>query len=274
MRVADLPFVLIAALAAALVLIGFLRARRRKAHVGAGKRLDVTFLVVELPEFSTLVETLEPDAFAKVYDPYLELAEQTVGEHGGYLCEPEGGRLTAVFGAAQRLVNPAERALACAIALRDSISAQVLAGIHSGPALVGTFGSGERARFGALGRARELTAEIAAANRIFDTQIALSRTAVERIGDPRRFRPLGRFALDGETQGLEISELLSAERAASRYISAYRTGYEALELGDPNADAMFKWLADENPEDRCVAYHLGRLRAGIRTPTVEPLPTT
>jgi len=69
--------------------------------------------------------------------------------------------------------------------------------------------------------------------------------------------------LKGRSEPLGVFELLEPAEARSDHMHRYRAAYQAFEQGDiPQAITAFTALAEERPDDGCVAMHCSRLRDG------------
>lgn len=245
-----------------------------------GERREMTFLFTDVADFTTLSERMDPAELGRTINAYLEGVCETIMAHGGLVNEFLGDGVLAFFGAPLAQPDHAAQAVACAVELQRITDAfrseQVAAGIafgrtriglHTGPALVGNFGSLKRLKYSALGDTVNTASRIEGLNKYFGTAIAVSETTVRGL-DPSRFRPLGAFALKGKSETLVVYELLPLERVGSAYMERFRAAYAALEAGADDAQARFEGLAREEPGDGCVAFYLDRLRRGERSATI------
>jgi adenylate cyclase len=244
-----------------------------------GERREMTFLFSDIADFTTLSERTDPAVLAEAINAYLEGVCEAVMGHGGMVTDFAGDGVFAMFGAPLWQANHAERAIACAADLArfsESFRAEqqkkgmafghTRVGLHTGSALVGNFGSRKRLKYSALGDAVNTASRIEGLNKYFGTRVAASKNAI--AGQEDRFRPLGEFILKGKSEGLAIYELLTPERATSPYVARYRAAYQALAEGDEAALGLFEALAAEDPQDGPVAFHLKRLKSGLRSPLI------
>jgi class 3 adenylate cyclase len=245
-----------------------------------GERREMTFVFTDVADFTTLSERLDPATLGHTINAYLERVCDVIMAHGGLVNEFLGDGVLAFFGAPLAQPDHAAQAVACALELQTVTEAfrreQVAAGIpfgrtriglHTGPAVVGNFGSEKRLKYTALGDTVNTASRIEGLNKYFGTTLAASETTVQAL-DPGRFRPLGAFRLKGKSETLAVFELLDPDAAVSPYVARYRLAYAALQSGSDDARSRFEALAAEDPNDGCVAFHLARLRSGERSATI------
>ena len=129
-----------------------------------GDRRPITVMVSDLRGFSTLTETLPPEATVAVLNAYLGTMSDVIGRYGGTVNEFVGDAVLAIFGAFETRDDDAERAVACAVAMQQAIGdvnarnrarglpeVQMGIGIATGDATVGNIGSERRSKFATVG---------------------------------------------------------------------------------------------------------------------------
>jgi adenylate cyclase len=242
---------------------------RRLIDLPAGQRLppstrEVTIVVSDIEGFTAMVERAAPSAVVTALDRYFETATRIVEAHGGIVDKFVGDSVIALFNAPLDLADHPARALAAALALRDAAEAfrrdPVIAalslgrtriGIETGFVLVGDVG-GRRLDYTAYGSAVNGAARLEGANKVLGTTIAVGPGAAARIA-PDRLRPLGRLALSGFREPIEVFEPWP-----DSYDAADRDAYLAAgAAGDPRAS--FVALAARHPDDTALALRIARL---------------
>src|SRR5271157_2599661 len=121
-----------------------------------GQRREVAMLFTDIANFTTLVETLEPDVLGPLLNEYVVGMTDIVFAHDGTVAKIVGDALHVLFGAPGEQPDHATRAVACALDLdqyaqqfRDRWHKKKIPlgvtriGVHAGSAIVGNFG-GER----------------------------------------------------------------------------------------------------------------------------------
>jgi adenylate cyclase len=70
--------------------------------------------------------------------------------------------------------------------------------------------------------------------------------------------------LKGKTQAIEVWEPLHDHVRSDGYVTRYCEAYATLKAGSPEAMRLFEALAEENPVDPCVLFHLERIEDGAQ----------
>ena len=242
-------------------------------NLGAQRR-DVTVMFTDITGFTTLAESLEPALIEELLNDYLTGMTETVFAHGGTLLKIIGDALNVLFGAPADQPDHAAQAVACAMALdeyaegfRVRWQAKGIAfgatriGIHSGPALVGNFGSGRYFDYTAYGDTINIAARLEGANKRLGTRICVSEAVVARMTNFRG-RPVGHLILRGRHEALPAHEPLIEARHADSLCSAYRDAFAKAETKDPTALSAFAALLGQASQDGLVSFHLKRLLDG------------
>ena len=136
----------------------------------------------------------------------------------------------------------------------------------AGSAMVGNFGGETLFDYTAHGEPINIAARLEAANKVLGTRICVSGETVSRIRDFHG-RPVATLMLKGKTDPVEVFEPLPSDDGAT--LDAYSGAYRRLAAGEPEAVEAFEALAEADPHDRLVAFHLGRLKAGETGTTLD-----
>lgn len=239
-----------------------------------GERRDITFVFTDIAGYTTLTENTEPELFVKIMNEYLDGTTEIVLAHGGTLEKFVGDALHVMFNAPVDQPDHAERAVACALAL-DAWCQDFVArlrdrgidfgltriGVNTGVVVVGNFGGEKRFDYSATGDAINTAARLESVNKQLGTRVCIGATTVEQCGGGR-FRPVGELVLKGKSEGVAAYEPVRDGDKTHCGVDAYLAAYAMLCAKDPQAEAAFRELAREYPEDPLVAFHLGRLAAG------------
>jgi class 3 adenylate cyclase len=92
------------------------------------ERKLVTILFADVADSTSLGETLDPEDVHALMGRYYTHAHRVVANHGGTLEKFIGDAVMAIFGLPQAHGDDAERALAAALALRDSVATDEVLG--------------------------------------------------------------------------------------------------------------------------------------------------
>lgn len=260
-------------------LVSELLADPKRLNLG-GERREMSFIFTDVAGFTTLSEQLGPEAVAPMLNRYLEGVCNEVLDSGGMVNEFIGDAVLAFFGAplnqpdhARRALMAARRIDAFAEGFRQQHQSWGIAwghtriGVHTGIALVGNVGSIQRLKYAALGDVVNTASRIEGLNKYFGTRLCCSGRTSSAAGDDH-MRPLGRFVLKGKTEAIEMFEPLDEARHQSAYMRLYRAAYALLDAGDPKAATALAELAELEPDDGVVQWHLQRLSQGERDAVV------
>ena len=242
-----------------------------------GERREMSFLFTDVAGFTSLAERMDPGVLAPILNGYLDGACAVIKQSGGMVNEFIGDAILAFFGAPQDQPDHAQCAVDCARALDAYAEAfrrrqqaddvpfgRTRIGVHTGAVFVGNVGSDSvKMKYSALGDVVNTASRLEGLNKHFNTRVIISGNTLARCYEDR-VRPLGRIILKGRTDPIDVFELVEEPRCDSAAIARYREAFRLLADGDPRAEAAFSALADELPDDGCVALHLERVRAGAR----------
>ncbi len=239
----------------------------------APQRREVTALFTDIAGFTTLAEALPPAEIAALLNDYLSALTAVVFAHGGTLIKIIGDAMHVLFGAPADQPDHAARAVACALALdaraealradwqqRGVALGATRIGLHSGPALVGSFGGSGFFDYTAYGDTINIASRLEAANKLLGTRICASGTVAAVPGFLGR--PVGRLRLRGRSEPLPAFEPLDPARAATPLAAAYAEAYNLADSADPNALGAFAALLGQARDDGLVSFHLKRLLDG------------
>ncbi len=144
-----------------------------------GRRQEVTVLFADIRNFTSMSETMAPEAVVEVLNTYFTEMVDLVFKFQGTLDKFVGDALMAVFGVPLPLPQAATRAVECALAMQRHLKRMQAAGltpiqgmrigINTGEAIVGNIGSNKRMDFTVVGdvvnvaaRLQELAKEVEA----------------------------------------------------------------------------------------------------------------
>src|SRR5580704_11557806 len=240
----------------------------------SGQRREIATLFSDIADFTTLVETLEPDALGLLLNDYLTGMTDLVFAHDGTVAKIIGDALHVLFGAPGDQPDHADRAVMCALALdryaqsfRERWCGKGIAlgvtriGAHAGPAIVGNFGGGRFFDYTAYGDTVNVAARLEAANKQLGTRICVSATLAAKV-QGFEGRPVGDLILRGKTEALRAFEPLRAEQYADPTTKSYLEAFAKLEAGDPGAMAAFAAHVGKHADDQLASFHLKRLLNG------------
>ena len=225
-----------------------------------GERREMTYLFSDIANFTTMSEALESRELARVLNAYLDGATEEVLKCDGMVDKFIGDAVFAIFNAPVDTPQHAQLAVRAALAM-DRFASQYCAdqqargipfgitriGVHSGPAVIGNFGSRSRFNYTAQGDAVNVAARLESLNKHFHTRLCVSEATRVQCPDIA-FRPIAEVVLKGKTEPVGVWEPLHAEDVRPEFLARYGAAYDALKAGDPDAARLFAALAAEAPD--------------------------
>jgi adenylate cyclase len=242
----------------------------------AGQRREITSLFTDVADFTTLVESLEPNVLGPLLNDYLTGMTDIVFKHDGTVAKIVGDALHVLFGAPGEQPDHADRAAACALELDQYAQAfrerwqkkgvnigVTRVGAHSGPAIVGNFGGGRFFDYTAYGDTINVAARLETVNKQLGTRICVSGNLASRI-DVFHGRPVGDLTVRGKTEAMRVFEPLTLDQHQNAATASYLKAFALLEAADSGALAAFAAHVGNHPNDPLANFHLKRLLNGAR----------
>ena len=244
-----------------------------------GERREVSLLFSDLQGFTSLAETLPPDAVVALLNTYFEAVCRIINDNGGIIVDFIGDAVFAMFGAPENQPDHAARALQAAIDLDRFASefsgsqraagvalGDTRIGVHTGVVTVGNVGSRDRLKYSATGDVVNTSSRLEGANKNFGTRILASAETVRQASGVAN-RAVGDIILKGRTEPLAVCEIFANGPPA--WLARYEDAYRQMASGAATALGAFETLAQESPGDGVVQFHQRRLQSGITSAIVE-----
>lgn len=192
-----------------------------------GEVREVTVLFSDLKGYSTISETLSPTETVEFLNEYLEVMNAEIDKEGGCVIEFLGDAILAVFGAPAELENHPERAMRCAMAMREALkgfnekmNAEGRApwqkkgmaglgqriGIHTGNVVAGNLGSKVRVKYAVIGDAVNVASRCEGLNKVLETEVLCTSSTQERLSDELKARlsDMGAHDVKGRAQKVSV----------------------------------------------------------------------
>jgi adenylate cyclase len=182
------------------------------------ERREMTVLFTDVRDFTTISESLDPQALSELMNAFLTPMTQVVHDHRGAIDKYMGDAMMAFWGAP---LKDDEHALHCVdaamdisrrmeslnveFAERDWPQLRIGVGICTGNMSVGNMGSEFRMAYTVLGDAVNLGARLEGLTKQYGVEIIVSQSTVEAVPD-YRFRELDRVRVKGKLEPVTIYE--------------------------------------------------------------------
>jgi adenylate cyclase len=242
-----------------------------------GERCALTIFFSDIRDFTTVSEQLPPEVLGELLNEYLGAMTEIVFRHDGLLDKYIGDAVMAFWGAPVPVPDHAARCCRAAldmVAELETLHArwrtrglpllEFRAGINSGQAVVGNFGSSQRFSYTAVGDDVNLASRLEGLNKEYGTRLLVSESTRRAIGDEFVCREVDRVRVKGRAQAVAVHELLGRraddhDGRLERRASVWEAALAACrrEAWD-EATTCLSALAEAEPEDRAVTPFLAR----------------
>jgi adenylate cyclase len=187
-----------------------------KLRLGGEKR-DLTVLFSDIRGFTSMSEQMAPEDLVRLLNSYLTRMTENVFQNDGLLDKYIGDAIMAVFGAPLDMPDHADRAVRCALEMRERLEefnqerrdgpkTRVRIGINTGRAVAGEIGSINKTEYTVLGdtvnTASRLESSVAQPG-----GIVIGPQTYAAVKDLFRCKSLGVRALKGKAQEVEAYEV-------------------------------------------------------------------
>jgi adenylate cyclase len=243
-----------------------------------GERREMTVLFSDIRGFTSISETLDPEALVRLLNEFFTPMTRLVLENGGTLDKYMGDALMAFFGAPLAHPDHAARACRAAIAMREELvrlnegwqragklpphlTLGIGIGLNSGEMSVGNVGSEVVFGYTVIGDNVNLGSRIEGLNKDYGSQILVSEFTARAAGGGFLFRELDLVQVKGKQKPVGIHELLDAAPGSpdqATRAALFAQGLAAYRAQDfAGAAALFADLADGPGrifQERCRHY--------------------
>ncbi|MDA1276916.1 MAG: CHASE2 domain-containing protein [Verrucomicrobia bacterium] len=184
----------------------------------------VSILFTDISNYSLISESTVLKDLEKMLNQYFEAALGAVHETEGTVIKLIGDAIFAVWNTPEEQADHQERACRTALRLKDQLilydaqnknaPMKTRAGLHTGEALVGNFGSTQRFDYTVMGDAVNLAARLEGLNKHLGTLILATRDFQMAIEDKFVARSVGVFRFKGIARGVQVFEIVGTPDCA------------------------------------------------------------
>jgi predicted ATPase/class 3 adenylate cyclase len=208
-------------------------------HVPDAERRQLTVLFCDLADSTRLSSQLDPEDLREVVLAYQATSVEVIQRFDGYIAQYLGDGLLVYFGYPQAHEDDAQRAVRTGLGILDAmgtlnprleqhqgIRLAVRIGIHTGPVVVGTMGSGDRHEQLALGETPNLAARLQSL--AAPDTVAISNTTHRLAQGYFTCDNLGIHSIRGIETPMQVYRVVGESAAQSRLDVAGATGLTPL----------------------------------------------
>ena len=180
-----------------------------------------TVLFSDIRRFTSITETLSPQATVEMLNEYFVDMAEVVQRHGGALDKYIGDAVMAVFGVAAARAPDADHAVAAALDMIHALRAlnkrragrgarpiEIGIGLATGEVAAGPLGAPSRLDYTVIGDTVNLASRLESATKHYGATILVPGSTVERLQARRLLRAVDLIRVKGKERPVEIYEVL------------------------------------------------------------------
>lgn len=249
-----------------------------------GSQQELTILFSDLRNFTSLSEKMAPHEVRLLLNTFFGAMIPLVIAHKGTLDKLVGDMVMAFYGAPLPVPEHPVKAAQTALAMRDTLKKMrqdntvrgmdalwAGIGINTGPVIVGNLGSEQFIDYTVIGDTVNLASRLEGLNKVYGTEIIISESTANELGDRFLTRKLDRVQVKGRKDAVTIFELRGTRSDASEQeitrLRLFESGLAAYQAGDFDAARGYveQVLADD-PLDGPSLLFIERITALAGSP--------
>lgn len=183
-----------------------------------GERLQVTVLMADVRNFTSLSEEISPEELVRLMNRYFTVMVEIIHRHGGEVDKFIGDGILAIFGledpdkGPQQAVEAAAEMVRAAAVLTHDLRREIKIGlgIHAGDVIAGRIGSPDRQEFTFLGDTVNTAARLESASKEIGKEIVVSQKVFRALSPTLQaaaWQAVGALNLKGKSHAIETFAL-------------------------------------------------------------------
>jgi class 3 adenylate cyclase len=215
-----------------------------------GERKTVTMLFADIKGSMDLMEDLDPEEARAIIDPALKLMMEAVQRFGGYVAQPTGDGIFALFGAPVAHEDHPQRSLLAALRMQEELKrysdriraegrlpVQARVGVNTGEVVVRSIPTGEgRTEYAPVGHSTGIAARMQALAPV--GSIAATEAIRKQCEGYFLFKSLGPTKVKGVSEPVNVYEVTGLGPLRTRLQRAAARGYTKFVGRDREMEAL------------------------------------
>jgi adenylate cyclase len=190
------------------------------------RRCEVTVLLADIRDFTTLSEALAPEELLVFLNDYFSRMVDIIVRNGGCVDKFMGDGILAVFGAPAALEDHAARAVACALEMHFCLerfnAERIRSGLvpirfgvalNTGPAVAGMVGSKEKMEYTVVGDTVNTVSRLEGLNSKLGTEILVTESTYKLTRSLFAYETMGRVCVRGRKAPVGVFQLIGPGQA-------------------------------------------------------------
>jgi len=247
------------------------------AEILGGKSVTATVLFSDIRSFTTLTETLGPQATVSLLNEYFEIMVDCVQREGGMLDKFIGDAMMCAFGVPMTHEDDEDRAVRAAVAMIRNLDTwnkgrieggkfpvEIGIGLNTDVVVSGNIGSKKRMDFTMIGDGVNLAARLESACKQYKARILVSEFTYKKLRGTYRAREIDRIVVKGKTKPVGVYEILEYHTEESfpdmmEALGCFKYAVEKYRAGQWDAAAAaFRDASGFNPRDGLPGIYIER----------------
>lgn len=194
----------------------------KKINLG-GEDMEAAVMFCDIRNFTTLSEKMSAGDLVEFLNKYFYFITPPITDHNGVINKFIGDAVMAIYTPLLGSDDYAADAVRAAVGMRAALAdfnasgqapgkVEFGIGIHSGKLVAGNIGTKARLEYTFIGDTVNIASRLESKTKDFDTDVLISAPALERarasLGAGLKFEPLGKAALKGKSETVEIYKLV------------------------------------------------------------------
>lgn len=193
---------------------------KQESEIG-GTRRELVVLFADIENFTTISESMDPNALMMQLCEYFEVITKIIHEEKGTIDKFIGDSVMVFWGAPLMLDEPCQHAARAALRIQRAIDTlndswqqsgkpvfKTRIGIHAGEAIVGNLGSSDRINYTALGDTVNIASRLEGINKQYHTRILVSDVVYQDIKNNYELKKMDEVIVKGRSTPVIIYELI------------------------------------------------------------------
>ena len=214
-------------------------------QLGESVHREMSVLFSDIRGFTSLVESLDPNAHVDFINEYLSYMEPAIVEAGGFVDSYIGDAIMALFDSADDAVHAALKMTENLYLLNESrtqsgqMEMRIGIGISTGPITLGTIGGPQRIKCGVIGDTVNLAARVESLTPTYGASLLISHHTKDRLSTKVDFamRQIERVTVKGQSEPVTLFEVIDAapdedRQSKLRVMDDWNAGLEAFYARD------------------------------------------
>ena len=245
-----------------------------------GQAAEATVLFTDIRSFTTIAESLGPQATVSMLNEYFEIMVACISDAGGMLDKFIGDAIMAGFGVPIPHDDDEDRAVRAGIAMiselwewnkvreaRGEMPIDMGLGLNTDSVVTGNIGSPKRMDYTMIGDGVNLAARLESACKQYAARILISDLTYKKLKGTYRIRDIDRVVVKGKTKPVEIFEVLDYHSEETfpnlmEVVNNFKAARQHYNHGDwDKSVALFRECLKANPSDKLAQIYIDRCEA-------------